>query len=224
MPAVTASSPISVRRPRAQWPVPVALILVSLIPVIFGTLRLAQLTGGAEVTPENARFFDSPLPVLVHIPAAIVFSLVGAFQFVPSLRRGRRGRVAWHRLAGRALVPAGLLTALSGLWMAVFYDLPEGDGDVLLILRLVFGSAMVVSIVLGMLAVVRRDFVRHSAWMARGYAIGIAAGTQALVSIPWILLVGQPDELTRAVLMGSAWVINLAVAEIFIRRRLKRAA
>ena len=88
MPAVTASSPISVRRPRAQWPVPVALILVSLIPVIFGSLRLAQLTGGAEVTPENARFFDSPLPVLVHIPAAIVFSLVGAFQFVPSLRRG----------------------------------------------------------------------------------------------------------------------------------------
>ena len=224
MPAVTASSPISVRRPRAQWPVPVALILVSLIPVIFGTLRLAQLTGGAEVTPENARFFDSPLPVLVHIPAVTVFSLVGAFQFVPSLRRGSRGKVAWHRLAGRVLVPAGLLAALSGLWMAVFYDLPEGDGEVLLVLRLVFGSAMVVSIVLGMLAVLRRDFVRHSAWMTRGYAIGIAAGTQALVSIPWILLVGQPDELTRAVLMGSAWLINLAVAESFIRRRLKRPA
>ena len=67
--------------------------------------------------------------------------------------------------------------------MAVFYDLPEGDGDVLLILRLVFGSAMVVSIVLGMLAVVRRDFVRHSAWMARGYAIGIAAGTQAATPV-----------------------------------------
>ncbi len=108
--------------------------------------------------------------------------------------------------------------------MAVFYDLPEGDGDVLLILRLVFGSAMVMSIVLGMLAVLRRDFVRHGAWMARGYAIGIGAGTQALVSIPWILLVGQPDELTRAVLMGSAWLINLAVAESFIRRRLKRPA
>jgi hypothetical protein len=197
---------------------------LSLIPVIFGTLRLAQLTGGAEVTPDNARFFDSPLPVLIHIPAAIVYSLLGAFQFVPALRRGRRGRFSWHRFAGRILVPAGLLVALSGLWMAVFYHLPAGDGPVLLILRLVFGSAMVVSIVLGMLAVLRRDFARHSAWMARGYAIGIAAGTQALVSIPWLLLIGPPDEATRAALLGSAWVINLAVAEYFIHRRSQRLA
>ena len=86
--------------------------------------------------------------------------------------------------------------------MAVFYDLPEGDGDVLLVLRLIFGSAMVVSIVLGLLAIRRRDFVRHGAWMARGYAIGVAAGTQALVSIPWLLLVGPAGELTRAVLWG----------------------
>lgn len=224
MPAVTATPAIPVRRSRAQWPVPAGLIVVSLIPVIFGTLRLAQLTGGAQVTPDNARFFDSPLPVLIHIPAAIVYSLLGAFQFVPALRRGRRGRFSWHRLAGRILVPAGLLVALSGLWMAVFYDLPEGDGPVLLILRLVFGSAMAVSIVLGMLAVLRRDFVRHSAWMARGYAIGIAAGTQALVSIPWLLLIGPPDEPTRAGLLGSAWLINLAVAEYFIRRRSQRLA
>lgn len=224
MSAVTATPAIPVRRSHAQWPVPAGLIVLSLIPVIFGTLRLAQLTGGAEVTPDNARFFDSPLPVLIHIPAAIVYSLLGAFQFVPALRRGRRGRFSWHRLAGRILVPAGLLVALSGLWMAVFYDLPEGDGPALLILRLVFGSAMAVSIVLGMLAVLRRDFVRHGAWMARGYAIGIAAGTQALVSIPWLLLIGPPDEPTRAGLLGSAWVINLAVAEYFIRRRSQRLA
>lgn len=148
-----------------------------------------------------------------------MYSLLGAFQFVPALRRGGRGKSSWHRLAGGTLIPAGLLVALSGLWMAAFYDLPEGDGEALFILRLVFGSAMLVSIVLGVLAIRQRDFVRHGAWMARGYAIGIAAGTQALVSIPWMLLVGQPDEPTRAVLMGSAWVINLAVAEYFIRRR-----
>lgn len=213
-----------VRRPRAQWPVPAALIFLSLIPVFFGAVRLTELTGGAAVTPQNARFFDSPLPALVHIPAAIVYSLLGAFQFVPSLRRGGRGRLSWHRVAGRILVPAGLLVGLSGLWMAVFYDLPEGDGDILLVLRLIFGSGMVGSIVLGLLAIRRRNFVRHSAWMARGYAIGIAAGTQALVSIPWILLVGPASELTRAVLLGAAWVINLAVAEYFIYRRAQGAA
>ena len=103
--------------------------------------------------------------------------------------------------------------------MAVFYPLPPGDGPALLVLRLVFGSAMAASIVLGVVAVVRRNFVRHGAWMTRGYAIGVAAGTQALTGLPWMLLVGPPDEPTRAVLLGAAWVINLAVAEYVIHRR-----
>ena len=165
----TVGAGTAVRRPRAQWPVPAGLILLSLVPLIHGSPRLGELTSGAPVTPENARFFDSPLPVLIHIPSVTVYCLLGAFQFLPSLR-GRRG---WHRIAGRILVPAGLLAALTGLWMAAFYDLPPFDGQLMLILRLVFGSAMVASIVLGLVAVRRRDFLRHGAWMARGYAIGL---------------------------------------------------
>ena len=207
----------------ARWLVPAALIFLSLVPVIAGTVRLTDLAGGA-ITAENERFFDSPIPVLIHIPAVTVYLLLGAFQFVPSLRRGKRGRPSWHRIAGRILVPAGLLAALSGLWMAVFYDLPPLDGVLLLVLRLVFGSAMVASIVLGFLAVRRRDFVRHSEWMARAYAIGIAQGTIAVVTIPWILLVGPVTELSRAVLIGASWVISLAVAEYFIHRRSQGSA
>jgi hypothetical protein len=203
------------RRSRPQWPVPAALILLSLIPVIFGALRMAELTGGAAITPQNARFFASPVPVVTHIAGATVFSLLGAFQFVPALR-ARRG---WHRVAGTILIPAGLLAALSGLWMSVFYPLPAGDGEILLGLRLVFGSGMVASILMGLFAIRRRDFVGHGAWMTRGYAIGVAAGTQALVSIPWLLLVGPTNEVSRAALMGAAWLINLAVAEYAIYRR-----
>jgi uncharacterized membrane protein YozB (DUF420 family) len=218
MPTDTISpAATSVRRSRPQWPVPAGLILLSLIPVIFGALRLTELTAGAAITPQNARFFASPIPVVTHIFSVTVYSLLGAFQFVPSLR-GRRG---WHRIAGRILIPAGLLAALSGLWMSVFYPLPDGLTDVPL--RLLFGSAMLVSIVLGLLAVRRRDFVRHSAWMTRGYAIAVGAGTQALVGIPWMLLVGPTDVPTRAVLLGAGWVINVAVAEYVIHRRARKS-
>jgi hypothetical protein len=213
-----ATIPRSRPLPRARWLVPAGLIFLSLVPVIAGAVRLTDLTGG-EITPDNARFFDSPIPVLIHIPTVTVYLLLGAFQFVPSLRRGKRGRASWHRIAGRILVPAGLLAALSGLWMAVFYDLPPLDGMLLLVLRMVFGSAMVVSIVLGFIAVRRRDYVRHSEWMSRAYAIGIAQGTIVVVTIPWILLIGPVDELTRALLIGASWVISLAVAEYFIHRR-----
>lgn len=214
------SAPLARIRRRPQWLVPAGLIFLSLIPVLAGAARLTELTGGAAITPQNARFFASPVPVVAHIISVTVFSLLGAFQFLPSLR----GRSGWHRTAGRVLAPAGLLAALSGLWMTVFYPLPPGDGPALFVLRLVFGSAMAVSIVLGVAAVMRRDFVRHGAWMTRGYAIGVAAGTQALTGLPWMLLFGQPDEPTRAVLLGSAWVLNLAVAEYVIRRRGSRAA
>ncbi|MDP9981121.1 hypothetical protein J2W14_000497 [Pseudarthrobacter oxydans] len=203
---------------RTRWLVPAALILLSLVPVVAGAARLTDLTGG-EITEDNARFFDSPIPVLIHIPAVTVYLLLGAFQFLPSLRRGKRGKPSWHRIAGRILVPTGLLAALSGLWMAVFYDLPPLDGPLLLVLRLVFGSAMVVFIVLGFIAVRHREYVRHSEWMSRAYAIGIAQGTIVVVTIPWILLVGPVDELTRALLIGASWVLSLAVAEYFIYRR-----
>jgi hypothetical protein len=85
---------------------------------------------------------------------------------------------------------------------------------------------MVAGIVLGILAIKRRDFVAHGAWMIRAYALGIAAGTQAIVLAIWILSVGPVDPFTDALLMGAAWVINAAVAEFGIvrRARLRRAS
>jgi hypothetical protein len=58
--------------------------------------------------------------------------------------------------------------------------------------------------------------------MMRGYAIGLGAGTQVLTHVPWFLLLGVPDEFTRALLMGAGWVINLAAAEWIIRKRRAR--
>ncbi|MBG6212233.1 putative membrane protein [Cryobacterium sp. CAN_C3] len=209
------------RVPGAQWLAPTGLILLSLIPALAGAARLTELTGGAIATPENSRFLDSPVPVVTHILTVTLFSLLGAFQFVPALRRRTGG---WHRIVGQILIPAGLVAALSGMWMAVFYPHPPGDGPILVVLRLVFGTAMVVSILLGVREIVRRDFARHGEWMTRAYAIGVGAGTQAIVLIPGSIIFGSTSELSRAVFMGAAWVINLAVAEYVIRRRRARPA
>ncbi|MBE1501850.1 putative membrane protein [Amycolatopsis lexingtonensis] len=199
---------------RPEWLVPAGLLLLSAVPVAAGSARVAELAGGARVTADNARFFAMPLPVVLHIFGASLFCVLGAFQFVPSLRRRR-----WHRVSGRLLVPCGLVAALSGLWMTLFSDLPPGDGDLLTVFRLFFGTAMAVSIVLATLAIRRRDVRRHRVWMTRGYAIGLGAGTQVLTHVPWALLVGAPGEFTRAMLMAAGWVINLVVAEWALRRR-----
>ena len=56
--------------------------------------------------------------------------------------------------------------------------------------------------------------------MMRAYAIGLGAGTQVLTLLAGELIAGPPSELSRALLMGAGWVINLAVAEWAIRRQL----
>jgi uncharacterized membrane protein len=201
---------------KRQWLVPAGLILLSLVPMLAGAARVGEIAGGAPVAPDNARFFASPVPVLVHIVGASVYCLLGAFQFAPGLRRRRPG---WHRIAGRMLVPCGLAAALSGVWMALFYPRPPIDDVLLTPMRLVFGAAMAGCLVLGVTAIRRRDIARHRAWMARGYAIGLGAGTQVLTHLPWMLLAGQPRGMGRVLLMLAGWLINLAVVEWALHRR-----
>jgi hypothetical protein len=95
-------------------------------------------------------------------------------------------------------------------------SIPRPEADV--VLRLVFATLMVGSILLGLRAILRRDVRTHRAWMIRGYAIGMGAGTQFLVFVTVGLIAGEPDVTTTIILMGAAWVINLVVAEIAIRR------
>ncbi len=203
-------------RNRLDWMIPTGLIILSLVPAVAGSVRLVELSSSAEVTSANARFFASPLPVVLHIVSVMLDSLLGALQFAPGFRRRHRN---WHRYAGRVLIPAGLISALTGLWMTHFYPWPAGDGEILYGLRLLFGSAMLLSLLLSIVAIWRRDFAQHGNWMMRGYAIGLGAGTQVLTLMPWFLLFGIPDEFTRALLMGAGWVINLAVVEWIIRIR-----
>jgi hypothetical protein len=201
--------------------VPAGLILLTLIPMLAGQVRLHELASGAVVTAANARFVESPIPVIVHIVSVTIFSIVGAFQFVPALRRRKGG---WHRFAGRILIPAGLLVALSGMWMAAFYSHRAGEGLALTVIRLVVGSAMVASIALGIRAIVQRKFALHGAWMTRAYAIGVAAGTQAIILIPETIIFGDDQEVPRTLAMTAAWVINLAIAELVIHGRVRRSA
>jgi uncharacterized membrane protein len=206
-----------------QWLPPVGLIVLSLIPVLAGAMRLNELMGSPQVTANNARFVASPIPITVHVVSVTVYSLLGALQFVPSLRRRTS---SWHRIAGRILVPAGVLVALSGLWMSAFYPRPPGDGESLVVVRLMFGSAMFASIVLALLAIRRRDFASHGAWMTRGYAIALGAGTQGFTMMPWVVVfgpIGAADELPRTLLMTAGWVINLGVAEYVIRNPERRS-
>jgi uncharacterized membrane protein len=198
-------------RPRS-WPVPAALVVLSAIPLAAGALRLVQLAGGPAVMPADHRFTGFPTALVLHIAGAAVFALVGAFQFVPPLRRG-----GWHRRAGRVLVAAGLVVAASALWLTLFYEAQPGTGDLLYVVRLVVASAMTACLVLGFAAIRRRDIASHRAWMIRAYALGLGAGTQVFTEGVGGAVFGT-GEVAGDLAKGAAWALNLAVAEWVVRR------
>ena len=227
--AVPHTRPAPQRRPGGRvtasgggssWQVPLALILLSLIPVIAGSLRLIEIAGGPQLLPTNPRIDVSPAPLVVHVLGAALYAFLGAFQFSARLRRRHLGL---HRKSGRILVGAGLLVAGSGLWMTLFWTGAPG-GDLLWGIRLIVGSAMAASIVLGFTAIRRRDIPAHRAWMVRAYALAVGAGTQTLTQGIGETLFGT-DDLSTAVSMASGWLINVLVAEWVIRRpSVRRAA
>ena len=101
--------------------------------------------------------------------------------------------------------------------MTLFYARQPGTGELAYLFRLVFGSALAACIVLGFAAIRRGDVPTHQAWMTRGYAIAVAAGTQTLTLAVGPALFG-PGVLAKDLSLGAAWVVNLAVAEVVIRR------
>ena len=215
---MTTVNRTSQQSPTPGWPVPVALAALSAIPLIMGSLRLVQLAGGPELIAAEERFATFPLPVVLHILGSAIYVLLGALQFVPRFRRRHR---TWHRRVGRVLVVAGLLVAASALWMTLLYQPKPGTGDLLYILRLVFGSAMIACLILGFTAIRRRKISAHRAWMIRAYAIGLAAGTQAFTEGIGQALLGT-SELQADLAKAAGWALNLAVAEWVIARQSHR--
>lgn len=188
--------------------------VLAAVPLASGILRLVQLAGGPQLMPVDLRFAGSALPLVAHITGSLLFALLSAVQFVPRLRQHRN---SWHRRAGRVVAATGLVAATSALWITLFHPHREGTGDLLFLLRLVFASAMIGCLGLGIAAIVRRDVKAHRAWMVRAYAIGMAAGTQAFTQGFSQAIFGSGVLLDDAA-KGMGWIINLAIAEWVILR------
>jgi uncharacterized membrane protein len=201
------------------WSLVAGLIALIAIPSIASVLRVVEVAGGPQLLPDNPRITASPAPLVVHVITAVFFAILGALQFPARLRRRHTGL---HRRIGRVLVGAGLLVAVTGLWMTLFYaDAPGGVG--LWTVRLLVGTGMGVSLVLGYAAIRRGDLLSHRAWMIRAYALAVGAGTQTVTEGVSQSLLGVND-VSKFVGTTAGWILNVVVAEWFIRRRASQSA
>ncbi len=138
------------------------------------------------------------MPLVVHIVSVIVYAVLGAFQFSPtSAAAGPAGTGP----PGAFLVLVRLVVALSALWLTLFFPRTAG-GDLLFVFRLLAGSGLAASLVLGVLAIRRRDITRHRAWVIRADVLAVGAGTQVFTLGIGATILGASD-LSTALLQGA---------------------
>ncbi len=191
------------------------LLVLSAVPMFAGISRLLSLSTGRFTLDGHERFAADPWVAVLHMVGATAFATLGAFQFVPSLRRG-----AWHRIVGRVLSVLGLGGAIAGTVMALRWAPKAFDSAALNAVRAVVAIAMVLFIVLGVITARRRDFEAHGAWMLRAYALFLGAGTQVFTAGFTALPFMQPhmSEGLAAASMAAGWIINALVAEWMLRK------
>lgn len=199
---------------RSGWAVVAGLLLLSALPVVGGLLRLGEVGERHEGAPVLV------VASVAHIISMTVYCVLGAFQFSPALRTRRR----WHRWAGRALIPAGLVAAVFSVPLGVLFA-GAADQQPTALVRVVFAAAMTVFLALGALAIARGHYGTHGAWMTRAYAIAVSGGTQAIVAVLASIVGVQTEGSGETGVVAAGFVVSLIAAELIIaRRRARRGA
>jgi uncharacterized membrane protein len=195
---------------RIGWAV---LLLFAIFPVM---VSLGYLT----LNPENFSFADQRVTytahltmLMMHIVGAMLAILIGPFQFLPGIRRGRWLKL--HRWLGRTYLLSVLFGGLAGLYMAQF-----SYGG--MVTHLGFGALAVSWLYSGYRAyrhIRNKEIEQHRQWMIRNYALTFA-GVMLRIYVPLSGAIGI-DFLTAYRAIGwLCWVPNLLVAEWIIRRTL----
>lgn len=194
---------------------PWGLFLLVLAYAVFalsaaGAEVLHQLGATADVKERSA-----PIFFIVHAIAGTVPLIAGPLQWV-LVRRAETRRA--HRIVGRAYAVGVLIAAVMALRLAVTFDVP-------LAARLSFATLAVLwtgSTAVALRQILAGAVASHRAWMTRSYALTLffltfPIATGVAETGIWRYGVAYP------LAVSLAWMVNLAIAEAWIRLRANEA-
>jgi len=200
--------------------VPVALFALGSLTVLSGAFRLTSIGAGpdAKGADEMAHYFAHTPLITAHIVAGILFNLMTPLQFVAGLRQRLP---AVHRWSGRLLVVAGVIAGATAVWMNEIF--PDYGGFAKYLGLHLFGSGLILTLVLGLRAAFVRDFDSHRAWMMRAMALGLGGATQRIYLLPIFVYFGELSDAAIAAGIWSGFLINLIFVEWLLwRERMMR--
>ena len=164
--------------------------------------------------PEQRAVYLAHLAILMmHIIGSMLALLIGPFQFLPGIRKGRWLKV--HRWLGRTYLISVLVGGLGGLYMAQF-----SYGG--MVTHLGFGALACLWLYTGYRAyrhIRNKEVEQHRQWMTRNYALTFA-GVMLRIYMPLSGAAGIDFLTAYQAIAWLCWVPNLLAAEWIIRRTL----
>jgi len=190
----------------------VAIVLSVVILLVFGAIRLADMT--QDPPPNDAfgvRYVQHPWVALLYMVPGLLFLTLAPLQFVGQIRKRRIGL---HRGLGRILA---ICAAISGLFALVAsFRFPAFGGISTQAATVFFGAIFLFSLTKALRHIRRKEVSLHREWMIRTFAL--ATGT-ATVRVFLTLLPALSGLGLEEVFGASFWLgfgVNLVVAEVWI--------
>lgn len=191
----------------ARWG---AWTVIAVMAVGIGLISLRYLSFNPDVAPVELRpnLDDRPLFFYAHAIIASLALLTGVWQFLPVTRR-----TGYHRWAGRLYLACVVLASIAGFIIALNTALGPEAGVGFAILAVLWLS----STMMAYSKIRERDYPSHRIWMIRSYALTCAAITLRII-LPIGQMAGASFHDSYVVAAWGCWIINLAIAELIIRR------
>lgn len=189
------------------WPVRYGGALLAVCVGLFSYRYLAQV-GPVPPNVLANRYVDHW--IVVHAGAASTALMLGAMQLSSVVRQRWPGL---HRANGRLYVMGCLAGGVSALVLAAGVSTgpvaASGFGTL--------GALWLYTTMQGWRSARARDFPRHRTWMIRSYALTFAAVTLRIY-VPLSQALGLDFASAYRCIAWLAWVPNLVVAEVLVRR------
>jgi uncharacterized membrane protein len=186
------------------------IMLLLATSVFFVAGRYLTLDPDVYFSEQKVVYMAHITMLIMHIVGAMLAVIIGPFQFLPGIRKGRWLKV--HRWLGRTYLLSILFGGLGGLYMAQF-----AYGGI--ISRLGFGALAILWLYSAYRAykhIRNKEIEQHRQWMIRNYALTFA-GVMLRVWVPLSGAVGIDFNTAYVVIGWMCWVPNLLVAEWIIR-------
>lgn len=189
------------------------LLLMAVFPVMVSLGYLTLNPDNFSFTEQKAVYAANIAMLMMHIIGAMLAILIGPFQFLPGIRKGRWLKL--HRWLGRTYMLSILFGGLGGLYMAQF-----AHGGIVSVLG--FGTLASLWLYSGYRAykhIRNKDLEAHRQWMIRNYAL-TCAGVMLRIWVPLSMAIGFDFTAAYTVIAWMCWVPNLLIAQWIIRRTL----